>query len=382
MATHKDPNLAIETLLPLRGLVITLQFTQIAKPKFFHQAALTAFIRFLCDSPENYDQLIRIDTPESGRIFYNVGDYYRFLIIGLQGSDDILKTLISQFQKLPHSSPKSAQALPFRNNWKLVTIQDAFSEQSITELNQLSQYTQQQLQEEVALWNGKTEIDWCWVSPVRLLKEKQQREDLKGEDRFIRNAPDLDGCLLLSRTFNALADLLRRREGSSAALAAPKHVKIKQMHLFWIDSHYQDAKKNAKPMGGMTGKINLQLPKDLSPAWWKILLLGQYTGIGQRSAFGWGRYQLQTRQQHFSYRRILPATSLLTQAQDEENLSKAWRHVMAGHDDLYDNLDDYDELETSNLEDEEPSDAPIQRLQNDLEKLLHGNYQAPLYAAT
>jgi hypothetical protein len=145
MVTHKDPNLSVETLLPLRGLVITLQFTQTAKPKFFHQAALTAFIRFLCGSPENYDQLIRIDTPESGRILYHAGDYYRFMIIGLQGSDELLENLISQFKKLPHSSPKSAENLPFRNNWKLLSIQDAFNEQPITSLDQVSQYTQQQL---------------------------------------------------------------------------------------------------------------------------------------------------------------------------------------------------------------------------------------------
>ncbi|BCG64414.1 MAG: CRISP-associated protein Cas1 [Methyloprofundus sp.] len=379
MPTAQDPDLDLTSLLPLRGLVVTLQFTQAAKPKFFHQAALTAFIRFLAGSPENYDQLIRIDTPESGRIRYQAGDYYRFMLIGLQGSDVILQTLITQLQKLPHSSPKSAQELPFRNNCKLLSLQDAFSELSIDSFSKLSQYDYPQLQQEVALWNGQTTLHWHWVSPVRLLKTKELRttQKVKGEQRYIRDAVDLDGNLLFTRTYNALADLLRRRSGSSGTLAAPHNIHIHDMHLFWLDSHYNDAQKNATPMGGMTGRIHLQLPSNLSPSWWQLLLLGQYTGIGQRNAFGWGRYQLQTTQQHYSYRRILPASSLLSLAQQEENLHKAWRHVMAGRDELYSHSEDYAEqyLETEAVD--EPADTPTAKLQRDLEKLLNNDYSVP-----
>lgn len=373
--TAKKPDLNLKSLLPLRGLVVTLQFTQIAKPQFFHQAALSAFIRFLTGSPENYDQLIRIDTPETGRINYIPGDYYRFMMIGLQGSDEILTTLINKLQKLPLSSPKDTQALPFRNNWKLLNIQDAFSEQTIESLAQVSQYSYQQLTEEVALWNGQTEIHWHWLSPVRLLKQKQQREKLKGEDRFIRNNTDLDGNLLFSRAYNALADLIRRREGESTALASPTTIQIKQAHLFWLDSHYTNKEKKPKPMGGMTGTIKLQLPENISPVWWQILLLGQYTGIGQRSTFGWGRYQLQTLQQHYSYRRIVAANSILSQVENEENLKKAWRHVMAGHADLYEIAGEDQDIDTE--DEEELTKAPIQRLQKDLDKLLQGQYKTP-----
>lgn len=259
MKTPQDPDLNLASLLPLRGLVITLQFTQTATPRFFHQAALTAFLRFLTGSPENYEQLIRLDTPESGRISYQPGDYYRFMIIGLQGSDAILQNLIQQLQKLPHSSPKSALQLPFRNNCKLLNLQDVFSEQTIHSFAELSQYDYPQLQQEVALWNGQTEINWYWISPVRMLKEKSQREaeKLKGENRYIRNAADLNGNLLFSRAYNALADLIRRREGKSATLASTRDVHIVDMHLFWLDSHYTDEQQHNKPMGGMSGRISL-----------------------------------------------------------------------------------------------------------------------------
>ncbi|PIE42721.1 MAG: hypothetical protein CSA50_08955, partial [Gammaproteobacteria bacterium] len=66
--------LPIESLLPLRVLTITLEFTAAASPRFFHQPALTAFLRFLVGSPDDYDRLIRIDAPESGLVKFRRGD--------------------------------------------------------------------------------------------------------------------------------------------------------------------------------------------------------------------------------------------------------------------------------------------------------------------
>lgn len=77
---------SLKTLLPLRMLVITLEAIDESRPAFFHQAALMAFLRFLAKSPEKFDQYIRIDTPESGRIHYRPSDYYRFTLIGLNVS--------------------------------------------------------------------------------------------------------------------------------------------------------------------------------------------------------------------------------------------------------------------------------------------------------
>ena len=383
MPTNQDPNLDIDRLLPVRNLVVTLQFTQVSDPQFFHQPALTAFIRFLVESPHDYDQLIRIDAPETGRISYKPGDHYRFMVIGLAGSHDILQTLINKLQRLPASSPKTAKQLPFRNNWKLHDLQDGFTEQSIHSVHELSEYGNEQLQQEVALWDAQSIINWQWISPARLLKDKQQRENngksLKGESRFIRDAEDINGNLLLSRICNSLADLLRRRGEKTESQTSPNNINISDSHLFWMDSSYTDSNKKIQKMGGVVGRITLNLPENLSPAWWRVLLLAQYTGIGQRTAFGWGRYQLQTQNKHFSYRRVLPASSFLMLAQDEENLSKAWRHVMAGHDDLYEfnQYDEADDYQITEEDIEEPPEAPIKRLQQDLDKLLFNQYQVP-----
>ena len=388
MPPNQDHSLPLESLLPLRSLVVTLQFVQSATPQFFHQAALTAFLRFLAASPDDYDQLIRVDAPESGRIDYQPGDHYRFQIIALAGSDKLLDILIQQLQKLPAASPKTAAELPFRNNCKLHSLQDGFSEESIHSVDELSQYDMPQLQQEIALWDGQTRINWQWFTPARLLKDKQQRlnsadgaksKPLKGEQRFIRDADDLNGQLLMARLASSIADLLRRKGKKTPPVIAPDNIHIENQHLFWMDSHYTSADKKTQQMGGVSGIIRLSLPANLSPAWWQLLLLGQYTGIGQRTAFGWGRYQLQTAQQHVSYRRVLPASSFLMLAQRPENLEKAWRHVMAGHDDYlqYNDYDDDSDHISWTDDDDDPPEAPIQRLQKDLDKLLFGKYRVP-----
>lgn len=56
------------------------------------------------------------------------------------------------------------------------------------------------------------------------------------------------------------------------------------LHLFWLDASYSGADHERKDMGGVSGHIRLRLPAGLDALWWELLVLGQYPGIGQRSA--------------------------------------------------------------------------------------------------
>jgi group II intron reverse transcriptase/maturase/CRISPR-associated endonuclease Cas1 len=141
-----------------------------------------------------------------------------------------------------------------------------------------------------------------------------------------------------------------------------------------MDAEYRNAKGNSNTMGGLSGVARLELPTELPLAWWKLLVLGQYTGMGQRTTFGWGRYQLQTADQLLSYRRCLPAASLLQWCRDKDNLSKAWRHVMSNTDFILDPAETWleeDQLET------QPPEAPIERLSADMDRILSGEYNPP-----
>jgi len=377
MAVLHDPDLPLASLFPLRSLIVTLQFTRKTKPRLFHQPALSAFLRFLAGSPESFDLHLRVDVPESGRIEYLAGDYYRFMLIGLGDDTTLLQTLLTQLQALPHSSPKTGKSLVFCDNLRFISFHDALTEQVVSHLEDVSAYAFETLQEEVELWRHQALLQWHFLSPARLLKDKDQREHLKGEARFIRDAPDISGAGLLQRIHNSLADLIRRREKITTRAALPPDFPLENVHLFWMDCEYTDAQGKDKLMGGVSGRMNLQLPDNLSAAWWQLLILGQYIGIGQRTSFGWGRYQLQTADGEFSYRNPIPASSLLMLAQEDDNLSKAWRHVMSGRDDLQ----AYSEEELLNDDGNETNtalpDAPLERLRKDLNHLLAGKYTVP-----
>jgi len=138
-----EPEIALKKLLPLRMLV--LEALNESKPAFFHQAALIAFLRFLAKSPDNFDHYIQLDAPESGRIHYLPSDYYRFTLIGLAGSDPLLDIILQALARLPHAAPKTAPNIPFHDNWRLHSVQDAFTETPVERLSQTSQYSAQQL---------------------------------------------------------------------------------------------------------------------------------------------------------------------------------------------------------------------------------------------
>ncbi len=370
-------NLPLEALLPIRSIIVTLQFTQASKPRLFHQPALSAFLRFLADSPENFDHHIRIDTPESGRIHYQAGDYYRFMLLGIGNNTNILQTLIQKLQQLPQSAPRQDKQPCFSNNLKLVHMHDALSEKPINQLQQISCYSLTELQDEVALWQQQASVDWHFLAPARLLKDKAQRKNAKGEARYISNADELTGELLLQRIHNSLSDLIRRREKIKTSPAIPPDFPLKNTHLFWMDCEYTDNKGKTNTMGGMSGRLNLTVNNKLNSAWWQLLILGQYTGFGQRASFGWGRYQLQTEDGTFSYRKSMPASSLIELARDEKNLSSAWRHIMSDADEPHELAQTINNDTDDDNALQEQSEAPLKRLQNDMDKLKQGNYHVP-----
>lgn len=377
-----------DSLLPLRGVVVTLACTDSARLPFFHQPALTAFLRFLVGSPAAYDTLIRLDAPESGRLRYRRGDYYRFVLFGLAGSDALLDRLLQGLAGLPGSAPKQGLALPFRDNWRLVAVQDVFSGEPVQHLDQLGEYSAATLADEAALWAGKTYLHWQWYSPALLLRDKQQREATgsAGEERYIRDAADLDGKLLFSRLHNTVADLLRRRGGQGMPLQQVPEVSVWSAHLFWLDAGYSGSNHEYKVMGGVNGNVRLGIAPDMGADWWALLVLGQYLGMGQRTAFGWGRYGLVDIDGAHSYRRVFPASSLLLLAQDRENVGRAWRHVMGGRDipeewaveaDIEPESSDGEVQELQECLADGTETMPLERLLTDLEHLFWGKYPIP-----
>ena len=110
-----------------------------------------------------------------------------------------------------------------------------------------------------------------------------------------------------------------------------------------------------------------------------------FRSIGQRTAFGWGRYQLSTMEEGYTTQRLLPARSHLDCANTEANLYEAWQHIRKNQKDsttthtgqgadgtwlsreLLDNEDDEGELAA----------IPPHSLQRQMRELTTGKYQPP-----
>jgi len=277
-------NSFVHALLPIRAVTIVMRFQQASSPGFFHQAALTAWLRILLDSPEDYELYLTIDATEQGKTHFKAGDDYHFTVIysGSLGETYLLE-MIQRLQSGEHPVGID-ERMPFRNNWHLLHclpstwgIQDS-----------------EALEQQIACLRQQPCISIHMTSPWRMLQAKTTNQvTLSGEYRFCHSNEQIQTAttpLWLMRMQDSLADLLRRRgcvapsRGAAVVEATAK--------ISWVDSSYKNKQGRQKPMGGLLGDIQAIQVQQMSEEQCLALVLGQYLGVGQRRAFGLGRYQI------------------------------------------------------------------------------------------
>ncbi|HFQ13441.1 MAG TPA: CRISPR-associated endonuclease Cas1, partial [Gammaproteobacteria bacterium] len=260
-----------------------------------------------------------------------------------------------------------------RDNLRLIELQDGFTDATVHSVEELSLYDFDTLMQETAIWREQRYQRLRWISPVRLLKDKTRRKGLKGEARFCHDASDIDMPLLLSRLHDRLADSARRDGRDIPRRPPPPNIDARYTHVFWLDNHYTDARGGQHVVGGLCGLIEFDCGadsglQDLLP----LLVLGQFTGMGQRSAFGMGRYLLETPDGRVTHRRCLPARSLLMRAMDPDNLEQAWSHIHVNREEQPD-----DEEDREYPAQEESAGDDIEGYIDDLTRIQEGSYRAP-----
>ena len=378
---HQSPvNLELSALLPLRQLAVTLQFTRSTPVRFFHQVPLCAWLRYLLGGADGFSTYLRIDTVETGRLHYRAGDFYRFSIVCLAGGEPLLSILIHQLQLLPQSVKVLHKKLPFSDNLVLHSLQDAFTAEQVDDVSELSAYGKRQLRSEADLWADKRTLLIRWNSPARLLRDKSDRQELEGELRFCRDSEHLTLPLLLARLRDSMAELIRKRKVAVVPRKGIPDAALQHAHLFWIDQEYLDINGKEQCMGGLFGDITINVSA-LSEDWWQLLLLSQYTGVGQRTSFGWGRFQCVTEDNTLTYRRVYPAHSFLQRACKLENLLDAYAHVLANRPYAVGDEDTNEYDEHWGIEDEDTlphaDAATIDTLNRLSKQLTQGEYQPP-----
>jgi len=312
--------LSLEPLFPLYAIDITLQCTRsIYKLRHFHQLALTAWLRYLLPQITDYEQYITIDAVESGRSDYEIGDLYRFTLLVLNGHEELIEYLLSCFNSLPERVHTQKTSLFFSDNLRLQTIVDHFTQKSVQQFSDLSPYTFEHLVQETQQWQDITICRLRWCSPVRLRLPIEQREQERGELRYCRHSALFTNQLLYERIHDTFAHLLRYRLPTVPSRQTMSEIPRIEADVFWVNYSYRNTLNGQeKPMGGLLGEVILDC-QHFTSLHWHYWLLGQYLGIGQRRAFGWGRYQLESlesRYQPISFMR----PSLLQQACQPANL--------------------------------------------------------------
>jgi len=314
----------LEELLPLRAVVVELKFTATARFQLYHAAAVSAFVRTLITDIDDFADYLWIDAPESGGIFYQINDRYRFVLYGLNHGSPILTRVLGALQNLPHSVRRDDPQMPLRNNVELVGCWDLFSGQSVQTVDDLSMYGIEELIEESNAWKDLINTRIRWITPIRMLRDKSERETVKGEARFCRQASDLSYSLLYQRLYDTFAGIARRNKKAIEPRSNPQSLTMAG-DIFWVDAGYRDAASDYHSMGGVQGLLEIQevIPPEQLILW----VLGQYVGIGQRRAFGWGRYRLEDGDGSTTMPRISRSTFLLAHIATQENLRLAFQQV-------------------------------------------------------
>ncbi|MDQ6969992.1 MAG: hypothetical protein Q9M16_05760 [Mariprofundus sp.] len=280
----------LQQLLPVYALRCCMRFSQDAYPGFYHQGALTAWVRTVMGSQSDFSDYMSIDVLEQNKARFKAGDLYRFTVygIGAKGKAYLagLPRAIISFQT------RWDAAMPFRDNWSLQGIEH-FCDGEILEQTEIPLALEtQKLHDEMISWRDKGSIKIHFFSPWRVLRNKASRQTNKGEDRYCRNSDDLkENNLWLTR----IDDSLRKLAEDHGAIIGERKLLLPVnviVSLAWVNAAYKNGLGKSQPMGGLIGDIDILDPSQLSEDDLALLVAGQYLGVGQRRVFGNGRYRL------------------------------------------------------------------------------------------
>lgn len=308
-------------LLPLRGVTVRLRFSAASRPGFFHQPALTAWLRHLVAEDWGEEPRIWLEASDSGRAVFQAGDEYRFTLWCCAGGEERLQALLAALQALPATAPASAAGLAFGRNLRWLESGDYFTGTAYRTIADGFDYDAAALERELAFWKSQTAVLARFVSPVRLMLPKEQRANAQGEARFVRDRGQMREGLLERRIIDACHALLRASHPE--LVRPPPLLRERTDSLFWLDGSYYDQSGAAKPMGGALGTVTLEAESSAAQDAWAYLILGQYLGIGQRRGFGWGRYRLETTAGQGTLPPRRPSRTVLARAAELANLEQA-----------------------------------------------------------
>ena len=280
-----------QTLLPIRATTIRLRMRRPSYAPFFHQPQLRPFLKELLQDKSALDneQGLWVEAVESGKTVYRHSDEYRFNLFCTAPAYNLFIKLLDKVRRLPHSYPNriNHKSTLLTDNLEFIGLLDYFTQQRISHHDQLFCYNDNALQRELDFWQAQDSITLRFTSPTRFKTRDKQR----GKARYIRDCGQIQVgeterriCKALS---NLSADIKKHYDANSISYQQVTD------RLFWTDNKKTLHSNNKiAPFGGAMGDITLSQPSNNKPLL-PLIILGQYTGIGERRGYGLGRYRLQ-----------------------------------------------------------------------------------------
>jgi len=357
-----------QALLPVYALSFRMRFTQPSYPGFFHQGSLSAWLRTVLGSPrEEYSKYMTSDALESGHRRFAAGEEYRFTVFGMgERGKEYLGQLPAAIMT---NQSEWDNAMPFRDNWQLESIEHWSSGERISNNEIPLALDAHLLEDEMAFWRQQQTICLRIQSPLRVYRSRHK--EFKGELRYCRDVADLkDNMRWLIRVDDTLRKLAEDHGVSTPPRQTLSDVAA-DIDLFWVNASNTDNRSKKQSMSGLLGKITIQYPDLLTDESLALLVIGQYLGVGQLRVFGNGRYQLIGNDEACSFHRQ-PATGWLEYAMSEDNLRVAW-HAIANKSE-----NDWVEYPKSEKRADHDLDWDRHGLLARAGKLLRGEYQPPV----
>ncbi len=283
--------------LPFYSIEIVLAFDADTQLPFFHRAPLTAFFRHLLglNYQVDYHGKLAIETCEDGQTHYHRGDSYRCALTVFESGLPLLTRLLQALKDLPNSVPKHIpKSSPFAKQMRFVSFHDRLRSGASSDV--LTPYSEQTLLCELDLWRTIARDEGLLIrtlSPLAIY-----RKDAHGTPQLCRNPRELTAHTFFKACGDSLQNLARAQDKRCTVTLPDYSAEFIRNHIFAVSDGYRNPKAKHKggwkKLNGVIGLLQLPANKPLCDEQLSALILGGYCGIGMHTAFGLGRYQLET----------------------------------------------------------------------------------------
>ena len=374
----------LSALLPVFGLTLRFKLRAPVHFGFYHQAVLRGWLDARFNGLLDGERRVWIHAPESGRADFAKGEEYRLQVFCCKGGESLFERIVLGLQQtqgavMPDPADADSTKLRLSDQFCFEGLEDWLSRESVDSLADLCAYEEQAFRREIEFWSRHPELRLRLVSPIRIFLPAELRHGRKGETRYVRDRGQMPKDLLVKRIADSIQAILEDNQIPFAVPAFPDTMRFDS--LFWVDYHYGET---PKPMGGLLGAAELDLPAEQIQELLPYLVLGQLLGVGQRRSFGWGRYRLETRDRRGTAPPRRFSRSLLERAARVDRLEKAAVFILSQRRAVSRREHEDEEFESEfeeAISDAEPEDAPSGPDLEELSaQLLRGEYQVPVLA--